>query len=132
MTLTTTSSYTITDTNGDGHVSAIPTSSLSANIQNTIVNDALVASQNGGCDITGEAGFSAPCGGPSTLTNLLTQANGVMELDLDYNFSGGDSYDIRAGASMTAATPEPVVTVPLAGGLLAIAGIVERRRRARG
>jgi len=133
LTLTTTSSDTITDTNGDTHASATPTSSLSSSIQNTIVNDALVASQNGGCNLMGEGIFNSDCGGSSTLTNnLLTAPNGVMELDLDYIFSAGDSYDIKAGASMTAPTPEPIVTVPLAGGLLAIAGIVERRRRARG
>lgn len=126
--LYTTGSGTITDTDLNGSASALPTGD---DIQTVKVNGNTVSipgTQNPGCSASGEPGFSSPCGPPTAfLTDVASLANtstGTLELDVSYQLSVGDSYNVSGSASLT---PEPATGVLLGAGLVAIAALARRR-----
>jgi hypothetical protein len=129
-TLYTTGSGTITDTDLNGSASALPTGD---DIQVVKVNGNTVfipGTQNPGCFASGTPGFSQPCGPPTAfqtdVTSLANTSTGTLELDVAYQLSVGDSYNVSGSASLT---PEPATGVLLGAGLLAIAALARRGRQ---
>jgi hypothetical protein len=115
-----TSSGTLTDSDLNGTASVLPHGD---DIQSLFLNGAPVTSPtlNPGCSFSGtEAGFSQPC--PSPTSRLLSgnfPSSGTLEVDISYNLSVGDSYDVSGSASL-AAVPEPATSLLFAAALLAM------------
>jgi hypothetical protein len=133
--LITTSSGVIQDLNGDKQASALG----SPFIQTTLVDGNTENQLNTGCNITSStAFFTAPCPSVVQMTQLLQLPNpnpnlpphGVLEMDIGFTLSEGDKYTLD-GSSTLSAIPEPPATIPLAAGLLVMAGIAWRRNRNR-
>jgi hypothetical protein len=129
-----TSSGTITDANNDGHASMLG----SPYIQTTFVNGVLVGQQNTGCDLTGSAGFTAPCPSASLAASALggqfnasaLPPHGILELDIAFSLSEGDAATLTGSSVISAAAvPEPAAGFLFATGLLAVAGLGFRRLR---
>jgi hypothetical protein len=124
--LVTTGSGTLTDVDGDGAASALPLP-LSA-IEQVKVNGVTVATLNPGCSFSGQtAGFSQDC--PS-FSSLLTAGNfpssGTLELDVVFNLSTGDTYNV-SGSTGFVTTPEPGSGISLVAGLLSMIGLAQLR-----
>ena len=133
----TSASGTITDADNDGHASLLG----SPYIQTTFVNGVLVGQVNTGCDLTGAPGFTSPC--PLTVTSpsgslprsqfftsSALPAHGILELDIGFTLSDGDATTLNGFSQINADVPEPGAGFLFATGLLALAGLASRRRKA--